>query len=124
LRTTKTFRSSGRCLNALQQGSDLWTVPVERLSGAMRLGRPQPLLQQAGTKGATAISPDNRWLAYTSSESGRFEIYVMPFSPRGTAANRKWVVSNGGELVPPGLTVAASCFIRVSTAKFGLLLTE
>jgi serine/threonine-protein kinase len=84
----------------LQQASDLWTVPVERLPGAMRLGQPLPLTQQPGTKGAPAISPDNRWLAYTSSESGHFEIYVMPFSPQGTAANRKWVVSNGGGTCP------------------------
>src|SRR5664279_5282826 len=64
----------------LQPDSDLWTVPVERTPGVLRLGQPQPLLQQAGSKGAPAISPDDRWVAYTSNESGGFEIYVMPFS--------------------------------------------
>jgi serine/threonine-protein kinase len=80
----------------LQPGSDLWTVPVERTPGVLRLGQPQPLLQQAGSKGAPAISPDGRWVAYTSSASGRFEIYVMPFSPQSRATGRKWLVSNGG----------------------------
>jgi serine/threonine-protein kinase len=62
----------------------------------LRLGHPQPLLQDAGTKGAPAISPDGRWLAYASYAAGRFEVYVMPFSPQGSAAPRKWLVSNGG----------------------------
>jgi Tol biopolymer transport system component len=73
---------------------------VERASGVLRLGQPQPLLQQAGSKGAPAISPDDRWLAYTSAVSGHFEIYVMPFSPQGKTMVRKWLVSNGGGFAP------------------------
>jgi serine/threonine protein kinase/Tol biopolymer transport system component len=37
------------------------------------------------------ISPDGRWIAYQSSESGRAEIYVVPINGGG-----KWQVSNGG----------------------------
>jgi hypothetical protein len=66
----------------------------------LRLGQPQPLLQQAGSKGAPAISPDGRWVAYASSASGRFEVYVMPFSPQGKASGRKWLVSNLGGWSP------------------------
>ncbi|PYT24456.1 MAG: hypothetical protein DMG57_28485 [Acidobacteria bacterium] len=33
----------------LQPDSDLWIVPVSRTSGVLRLGQPQPLLQQAGS---------------------------------------------------------------------------
>jgi Tol biopolymer transport system component/DNA-binding winged helix-turn-helix (wHTH) protein len=84
----------------LQPGSDLWAVPVKRAAGALQLGQPRPLLQQAGSKGAPAISPDSRWLAYTSDASGRFEIYVIPFSPETVAAGRKWLVSNGGGFSP------------------------
>lgn len=84
----------------LQPGSDLWAVPVERTPGVLRLGRPQPLLQGTGSKGAPAISPDGRWFAYTSNESGRFEVYVMPFSPQGAARSGKWLVSNGGGWSP------------------------
>ena len=80
----------------LQPDSDLWIVPVERTPGVLRLGQPQPLLQQAGSKGAPAISPDGRWVAYTSSASGRFEIYVMPFSPKKNTTGPKWLVSNRG----------------------------
>lgn len=39
-----------------------------------------------------ALSPDGKWLAYVSDESGSFEIYVVPF-PHGTG---KWQISSGG----------------------------
>jgi len=41
---------------------------------------------------APKISPDDRWMAYTSEESGKPEIYVQPF-PSGEG---KWRLSNGG----------------------------
>jgi Tol biopolymer transport system component/DNA-binding winged helix-turn-helix (wHTH) protein len=96
------FSTDGKWLAfwPLQPGSDLWTVPIERTPGVLRFGQPQPLLQQPGSKGAPAISPDSRWLAYTSDASGRFEIYVMPFSPQKTETGRKWLVSNGGGIGP------------------------
>ena len=46
------------------------------------------------------LSPDNRWIAYRSNESGQFEIYVRPFDPSepGTpsANGSEWMVSKGG----------------------------
>ena len=44
-----------------------------------------------------AVSPDGRWLAYVSSETGRFEVYVAPFDAPGTA---KWAVSTNGGSAP------------------------
>jgi Tol biopolymer transport system component len=42
------------------------------------------------------ISPDSRFVAYTSNESGRAEVYVRPFPP-GDGRTGKWLVSyNGG----------------------------
>jgi DNA-binding SARP family transcriptional activator/Tol biopolymer transport system component len=46
---------------------------------------------------APAISPNERWLAYTSDESGQLEIYVVPF-PNTNAA--KWAVSTHGGTEP------------------------
>jgi hypothetical protein len=46
---------------------------------------------------APALSPDGRWLAYTSDETGQFEIYVVPF-PNTTAA--RWAVSTRGGTEP------------------------
>jgi eukaryotic-like serine/threonine-protein kinase len=96
------FSGDGRWLAfwPLQPGSDLWIAPVERAPGSLRLGQPQLLLQQAGSKGAPAISPDGRWVAYTSDASGRFEIYVMPLAPQSRATGGKWQISNGGGWAP------------------------
>jgi Tol biopolymer transport system component/DNA-binding winged helix-turn-helix (wHTH) protein len=96
------FSADGKWLAfwPLEPGSDLWIVPVVRTPGVLRLGQPQPLLQQTGSKGAPAISPDGRWVAYTSNASGRFEIYVMPFTPQNKIAGRKWLVSNRGGVAP------------------------
>ena len=41
-----------------------------------------------------AISPDGRWLAYASNESGRFEVYVRPFPD--VDSNRVQVSTDGG----------------------------
>jgi serine/threonine-protein kinase len=42
------------------------------------------------------LSPDGRWLAYSSAEEGRDEIYLTPF-PK---ADRRWRVSSAGGLNP------------------------
>ena len=41
------------------------------------------------------ISPDGRWLAYQSDESGQYEVYVRPFP--GVQGGR-WQVSTNGEI--------------------------
>src|SRR5262249_32183426 len=45
------------------------------------------------------FSPDSRWVAYSSDETGRFEIYVRPFPPGGDR-REKWLVSNSGGMQP------------------------
>src|SRR6266850_1021175 len=46
-----------------------------------------------------ALSPDGRWLAYTSDETGNYEIYVQSFSADGKlGADKKRVSTNGGRL--------------------------
>jgi serine/threonine-protein kinase len=43
------------------------------------------------------ISPDGRWLAYQSNESGLMEVYVRPFPSVGDG---RWQLSNGGGATP------------------------
>jgi len=81
-------------------GLDLYVAPVERAAGGLHLGPPQALMRQAGGQYSPAISPGDRWLAYTSDESGRAEIYVTAFSPGSTAQNAKWQVSAEGGTYP------------------------
>ena len=56
-----------------------------------------PLADGPATEGDAAVSPDGRWLAYTSDESGVFEIYVRPFPDAGSA---RWQVSAAGGTDP------------------------
>jgi serine/threonine-protein kinase len=66
---------------------DLWTV---NLSGD---GERQPFLRTPADEQTASISPDGRWIAYTSDETGQTEVYVQALpDPRGP-----WQVSaNGG----------------------------
>jgi eukaryotic-like serine/threonine-protein kinase len=52
-----------------------------------------PLATSPATEGDAAVSPDGRWLAYASDESGVLEIYVRPFPD---AESARWQVSAAG----------------------------
>ena len=59
--------------------------------------RVTPLLQTKFDELNGIVSPDDRWLAYESDSSGRFEIYVRPFP---NAGGGQWQVSTGGGTRP------------------------
>jgi Tol biopolymer transport system component len=71
-------------------GWDLWVLP---LSGDRK---PSPLLHTPFSDGHGQISPDGKWLAYYSNETGRTEVYVQPF-PSGAG---KWQISTNGGVLP------------------------
>ena len=62
------------------------------------LGKPFPVVQTQFNDVNGRFSPDGKWIAYQSEESGRYEIYVIPFSRRGTAGKRQ--ISSGGGVLP------------------------
>jgi serine/threonine protein kinase len=57
----------------------------------------KPLLQEKYEESNARISPDGKWIAYQSNESGRFEIYVRPFPD---VNQHKWPVSTSGGDTP------------------------
>jgi len=59
-------------------------------------GKPVPLFPGLGHQTNGQISPDGKWLAYSSDESGDWEVYVTTFP----AAAGKWQVSRGGGTEP------------------------
>ena len=71
-------------------GSDLWALPL------VGDRKPFAVVQTNFDEMQGQFSPDARWLAYASNESGRFEIYVRPFPEAGG----KWQVSTGGGTQP------------------------
>jgi hypothetical protein len=64
---------------------DMWSLSLPD-------GKATPLLKTEFTEGGGQLSPDGRWLAYHSNESGRMEVYVQPFPGPGA----KWRVSRDG----------------------------
>ena len=60
-----------------ETGRDVWALPLD----ADR--QPRPILQSRFTESTPALSPDGRWLAYLSNESGSFEVYATSFPEPG-----------------------------------------
>jgi Tol biopolymer transport system component len=78
---------------------DLWVLPMEGDR------KPWPFLKTNFTERDGQFSPDGRWVAYTSSESGRLEVYVRPFLVPATASGvdplvGRWQVSTTGGVYP------------------------
>jgi serine/threonine-protein kinase len=57
-------------------------------------GKPEPFLKSQYNYAVPAFSPDGRWLAYRSNESGRDELYVRAFPPPPSGQGGKWQISN------------------------------
>jgi Tol biopolymer transport system component len=76
--------------------SQIWTVPVEDQRGQLKAGKPEQFLKSGFNDYAQAFSPDGRWLAYASDESGKVEVYVRAFPPPSSGQGAKWQISNGG----------------------------
>ena len=71
-------------------GSEIWILP---LFGDKK---PFPFLSSASNESMASFSPDGKWLAYVSDESGRAEVYIVPFPKR----SGKWQVSTEGGTRP------------------------
>src|SRR5579871_617396 len=85
--TPFSFSPDGKRL-AFQRSSgngpqDIWIAPVEGDAAHLKLGTPELFLPTPISKTAPAFSPDGHWLAYASSESGTYEVYVRPFPGPG-----------------------------------------
>ena len=68
---------------------DLWTYSAAD-------GKATPFLQSASNEILGRFSPDGRWIAYVSNESGKEEVYVVPFPGPGG----KWQISTAGGRAP------------------------
>jgi eukaryotic-like serine/threonine-protein kinase len=66
---------------------DLWIVPIDKTE------KPYTYAQSTFEERDGVFSPDGHWIAYTSNESGRFDIYLRPFPEEG---GRRYPVSSQG----------------------------
>jgi serine/threonine-protein kinase len=71
-------------------GRDLFVGP------ASASAEPFPFLATAAWETDPRFSPDSRWIAYTSDESGRGEVYIRPFTGEPAPPAGKIQVSNNG----------------------------
>jgi serine/threonine protein kinase/Tol biopolymer transport system component len=72
-------------------GADLWVLPM---TGSDRT--PFPVLHSSFDEIEGQFSPDGRWLAYVSNESGRYETYIRGFPEAGA----QWRISTAGGMQP------------------------
>jgi len=75
--------------NRLDTAWDLWIFSIEGDRA------PEVLLQTPFDEREASLSADGRWIAYSSNESGRFEVYLQPFP---SLEEKSQVSTNGGSL--------------------------
>jgi serine/threonine-protein kinase len=77
-------------------GLDIWLLPMEDGDkSGHKPGTPRVFLKTPAGELVPMISPDGRWLAYSSNESGRMQVYVRPLNGEG-----KWQISSDGGHFP------------------------
>ena len=90
--------------SAAQTGGGNDVMALSMQSGEQGAAKPVPLVATRFNDAQGRLSPDGRWLAYMSLESGTAEVYVQPFDPSGAAqpaaASGKWQISVGGGQQP------------------------
>jgi Tol biopolymer transport system component/predicted Ser/Thr protein kinase len=100
LESPYSFSPDGKLLAFSQNGNgnhfDIFTAPIEGDPGHPKLGKAELFLGGAFADFYPAFSPDGRWLAYSSNESGTLEVYVRPFPGPGG----RWQISTGGGRFP------------------------
>jgi Tol biopolymer transport system component/predicted Ser/Thr protein kinase len=78
-----------------ERGQDIWTLPLDLGDpDHPKPGKPELFLRTKFNENLPAFSPDGRWMADRSDETGTNEIYVRPFPGPGG----KWQISTGGAL--------------------------
>jgi serine/threonine-protein kinase len=90
------------------QDEDAGDLGVLALGAKGGKAEPRPLVQGPFGERAARFSPDGRWLAYTSNESGRDEVYVQAFPGPGG----KWQVSTEGGAQPVWARSGRELFYR------------
>ncbi|MEO8725913.1 MAG: protein kinase [Acidobacteriaceae bacterium] len=91
---TTALSPDGKMLALTEIGASGPDIVIQPLGGDRK---PFPFITTAGSENRQGtFSPNGKWFAYTSDESGRFEVYIVPFP----AAAGKLQVSSGGGQAP------------------------
>jgi serine/threonine-protein kinase len=77
-------------------GNGLYTVPMKATGDGISAGTSEAFSKDSNVRRHPTFSPDGRWMAYSSNESGAYEIYVRAFPDKVG----KWQISNAGGMYP------------------------
>jgi serine/threonine-protein kinase len=116
LQSPASFTPDGRRLVFAElspAGGLIQTVRLDGGSGQLRANKPEVFLQTSSAQPFPAFSPDGRWLAYTDTESGSYEVYVRAFPDKGT----RWLISNGGGMMPVWSKNGRELFYRTEDSR-------
>ena len=91
-----------------EQGADLWFVTLPEQKSSLFLKAPSSI--KIGR-----FSPDGKWVAYASNESGRWEIYVTSFPQ----AHGKWQILMQAEISRNGEATGENCFTFSRRQDYG-----
>jgi Tol biopolymer transport system component len=99
--TPYSFSPDGKRLAFYQASGDggsqeIFTALIEGDAAHPKLGKAELFQGTPFFKQHPAFSPDGRWLAYESNESGTYQVYVRPFPGPGG----RWQISTGGGSFP------------------------
>jgi serine/threonine-protein kinase len=78
--------------------ADGWihTAEVTEEGGVLKAGKPERFFESKFAEVTPEFSPDGRWIAYQTQESGRFEVVVRAFPQPASGQGGKWFVSTNG----------------------------
>jgi serine/threonine-protein kinase len=108
---------------------DLWTVPIQDDGQSINAGEAELFLKTPASEIYPTFSPDGRWIAYRTLETGTSEIQVRAFPDTGG----KWLISNTGGAVPVWSPNGRELFYRTEdqrimvvsyTVKDGVFIAE
>ena len=83
-----------------KNGTTIWALPVDEGGSGSAAPKLFPVVQIDSYGGSAAFSPDGKWMAYHSAESGRTEIYARPFAGASSGKTGRWQVSRQGGMSP------------------------
>ncbi len=98
------------CVVTPNTRSDVWAITTADRKAA-------PVLDTINAESYATLSPDGKWLAFQSDESGRSEVYVQPFEFAASGTRKYWLISSGGGGLPRWRADGAEIFYTTSGGR-------
>ena len=91
-------------------GFDIYLLPLD----ASKNAKPTPVIQTPVTDVEPEFSPDGKWIAYASTETGGYDVFVQPYPPTGA----RWQISTGGGRQPRWSAKGDELYFVTNDRKF------